>query len=207
MVEEPPVKTTTAAESTLLSGEDLSKTVDEICAMGFEKEQVIAALKAAFNNPDRAIEYLFNGIPENVGATISQPSGGMGAFGGAQNQQAPTQSNSLAAIANDPGFQQLRLAVQQNPALLQGILAQLAQSNPQLFQVISQNQEAFLQLLMQGGDAGQDFGFDEEGVEPMDGIENEGDGGFGQAGAGGARQRVVEVTQEEKEAIERVINC
>lgn len=28
--------------------------------MGFEKEQVIKALKAAYNNPERAIEYLFN---------------------------------------------------------------------------------------------------------------------------------------------------
>lgn len=59
--------------------------------------------------------------------------------------------NPLAAIANDPSFQQLRLAVQENPALLQGILTQLSQTNPQLFQLISQNQEAFLQLLMQQG--------------------------------------------------------
>ena len=28
--------------------------------MGFEKEQVLKALKAAYNNPERAIEYLFN---------------------------------------------------------------------------------------------------------------------------------------------------
>jgi len=44
----------------------MTKTIDEICAMGFEKDKVKEALKAAFNNPERAIEYLFNGIPTNI---------------------------------------------------------------------------------------------------------------------------------------------
>lgn len=48
--------------SSLLVGEQLNKTIDEICAMGFAKDQVIQAMKAAYNNPDRAIEYLFNVI-------------------------------------------------------------------------------------------------------------------------------------------------
>lgn len=63
-----------------------------------------------------------------------------------------TLENPLAALAELPMFNQLRAAVQQNPMLLQAVLSQLAQTNPQLFQLISQNQEAFLKLLTEGGD-------------------------------------------------------
>lgn len=33
-------------------------------AMGFEHDQVVRALRAAFNNPERAADYLLNGIPD-----------------------------------------------------------------------------------------------------------------------------------------------
>jgi UV excision repair protein RAD23 len=41
-------------------GEEVNKAVDEMVNMGFPKEQCIAAMKAAFNNPERAIEYLLS---------------------------------------------------------------------------------------------------------------------------------------------------
>lgn len=48
----------------MVIGEEHKEKVDMIVAMGFEKEKVEQALRAAYMNPDRAIEYLIsNNIP------------------------------------------------------------------------------------------------------------------------------------------------
>jgi UV excision repair protein RAD23 len=49
-----------ASASNVVLGDKFNQTVEEICKMGFPKEDTIKALKAAFNNPDRAIDYLIN---------------------------------------------------------------------------------------------------------------------------------------------------
>lgn len=76
----------------------------------------------------------------------------------------------------------------QNPALLQPMIQQLAQSNPQLAQYVEQNPEALLQLL--GGLGGEG---DEEGDFPG------GEGGQLPPGT-----QVVQITPEERDAIDRV---
>ncbi|KAJ3699329.1 hypothetical protein LUZ61_003034 [Rhynchospora tenuis] len=57
------------AASNLVSGSGLEQTVQQILDMGggtWDRDMVIRALRAAYNNPERAVEYLYSGIPENV---------------------------------------------------------------------------------------------------------------------------------------------
>ena len=170
-------------------------------AMGFERAQIDRAMRAAFFNPDRAIEYLLSGIPENVqaeqrqgggargGAAATSPApattgtgppkstpgagggvaepvnlfeaaaqagqgqggarGGAGARSGAAAAAAGGQGApvNMDFLRNSPHFQHLRQLVQQQPAMLEPILQQVAEGNPQLAQMIGQNQDQFLQLL------------------------------------------------------------
>lgn len=188
--------------SALLVGQQGNSVISQMEAMGFERSQIERAMRAAFFNPDRAIEYLLNGIPESVqaeqrqgggargaaAATSSPPAttaapaptsppaaaeagadepvnlfeaaaqagqGQGGARGGAAARSgagapaggAPAAAVNMDFLRNSPHFQHLRQLVQQQPAMLEPILQQVAEGNPQLAQMIGQNQDQFLQLL------------------------------------------------------------
>ncbi|XP_065099664.1 UV excision repair protein RAD23 homolog B [Paramisgurnus dabryanus] len=191
------------ATSALVTGQSYENMVTEIMLMGYERDRVVAALRASFNNPDRAVEYLLTGIPTEAeggsvgGADPVAPSGGAPVVSTGLSSPsiiAPSQpstgsgANPLEFLRNQPQFLQMRQIIQQNPSLLPALLQQIGRENPQLLQQISSHQEQFIQMLN----------------EPVQEAGQGGGGGGGVAEAGGGQMNYIQVTPQEKEAIERL---
>lgn len=184
-----------SATSDLVVGAEYNAMVQNIMDMGYEKSQVEAALRASFNNPDRAVEYLLTGIPPSAAgltgapaapASAAVPQVSSPAVVGGESTPAAAGSgeNPLAFLRDHEMFQQIRAVIQQNPNMLSTMLQQIGQSNPQLLQIISQNQEAFIRMINESEG--------EEGAA----VEGE-EGGADQPG-------VIQVSPQDKEAIERL---
>ncbi|CAN7116902.1 unnamed protein product [Brassica rapa subsp. narinosa] len=203
------------AASNLAAGSNLESTILQILDMGggaWDRETVVRALRAAFNNPERAVEYLYSGIPEQaeVPPVARAPaSGGQPANPPAQAQQpaaAPATGpnanpldlfpQGLPNVGANPGggtldflrnsqqFQALRAMVQANPQVLQPMLQELGKQNPNLMRLIQEHQADFLRLIN----------------EPVEG----GAEGANLFGEGMPQPQAIQVTPEERDAIERL---
>lgn len=78
----------------------------------YEREQVVQALRASFNNPDRAVEYLLTGIPAQLFEDPPEDPPET------QEQLQDQSQDPLAFLRMQPQFQQMRQVIQQNSQLL-----------------------------------------------------------------------------------------
>ncbi|KAL8805884.1 MAG: hypothetical protein Q9182_001665 [Xanthomendoza sp. 2 TL-2023] len=85
--------------SALTLGAQREAAVQDMENMGFPRAEIDRAMRAAFFNPDRAVEYLLNGIPESVQQEQQESQAGRGGAGGAR-QNVPAASPPTAAPAN-----------------------------------------------------------------------------------------------------------
>lgn len=206
------------AASNLVAGSNLEGAIQQILDMGggtWDRETVVRALRAAYNNPERAVEYLYSGIPEmpevppaggNPPPVLQAPNQAAQPQQAAQPEAVPSSApnanpldlfpqglpnigsntggaNTLEFLRNSQQFQALRAMVQANPQILQPMLQELGKQNPHLMRLIQEHQADFLRLIN----------------EPVEG----GEGNvLGQLA--GAMPQAIQVTPEEREAIERL---
>lgn len=196
------------AESYLVMGDEYNSMVNNIMEMGYERPQVERALRASFNNPYTAVQYLVDGIPDIPGGDAGVPS-------------APAESDSAAAVAtaaaaatetpvpaegedplaflqNQPQFVQMTQMMRSNPQLLDAFLQQIRTTNPGLLQTIQNNQEAFVRMINQPASTGS---------APAGGV---GGGGRTDSHTGIIRPRnrdenAIVLTTQDREAIDRLL--
>lgn len=178
-----PVSVSADPSSNIVLGEELDAVITRIMDMGYGREEVERALRASFNNPERAVEYLLTGLlPEGEGV------GGEDVGGEESEQEGGEEggSNPLEFLRNQPQFEQMREVIRHNPQLLNTIMQQIGQNQPGLLQLITQNQEAFVRMLNEPATAAERLPAP-SGAPDMSQF-------MGQA----------TITQDDKEAIERV---
>ncbi|XP_016112721.1 UV excision repair protein RAD23 homolog B-like [Sinocyclocheilus grahami] len=123
------------ATSALVTGQSYENMVTEIMLMGYERDRVVAALRASFNNPDRAVEYLLTDIPAESEGSVGGADPYILYFKSKFLNTGPVcAANPLEFLRNQPQFLQMRQIIQQNPSLLPALLQQIGRENPQLLQ-------------------------------------------------------------------------
>ncbi|KAL8250254.1 hypothetical protein R6Q59_033947 [Mikania micrantha] len=193
--------------STVVTNNSMEQNIQHILDIGggsWDRETVTRALQAAYNNPERAIDYLYSGIPDTVEVAVpvtqlpatQSATGSAAPLSGGPNasplnlfpQEIPAAAaggnlGSLDFLRNNQQFQALRSMVQSNPQILQPMLQELGKQNPQLLGLIQENHAEFLQLINEPVDASEGDLFD-QGDQEM--------------------PHAISVTPAEQEAIERL---
>ncbi|KAL8196375.1 hypothetical protein R6Q57_024670 [Mikania cordata] len=91
------------AASNLVAVSNLEGTIQHMLDMGggiWDRDMVVRALRAAFNNPERAVEYLYSGIPEPADLPLAA---GVASVPGLQAVNPPTQPTQSAVAVPSTG--------------------------------------------------------------------------------------------------------
>jgi len=191
-------------------GNQLNEAVQNLVAMGFPEADVQRAMRAAFNNPERAAEYLINGIPANIGAApAAQASANQPPAAQAVPYVAPAAAaNPLGAAAQANPMQQL---MAQSPETMAAVLQHIMRNQPELFRGMqgadgNVNPQAIENLV-------RDPNFMRMMMQAMGGVGAGAGAGNAMMGQPNANQRppvgnanVIQLTQAEAASIERLQN-
>ncbi|KAK7195372.1 UV excision repair RAD23-like protein [Novymonas esmeraldas] len=156
--------------------------IDEVASMGFEdRRQIALALRAAFMNVERAVEYLFDGIPPQLveeltrhdaaaaapahppasapetsasAAVAAPPPPESAAPASTVAAQRTPESDMRAALSRIPQFDEIRALYNQNTDTLPVVMQQIALRHPAVYEQIERDPETFLSIMSEVGQSG-----------------------------------------------------
>ena len=215
--------------STFAQGNVRETAIQNIMAMGFERSEVERALRAAFNNPDRAVEYLLSGIPLPA-EPVEQPAqeAAPAATTGAETTEATADATTTEATTETPApitttsstasgnlFEQAALAASNGASPQEGdMMSQvrdILQSQPEMAEVVLQQLAAsnpqMSQLIQSNPEAFLRYitEGDQNALAQALGIPPEYiESAEGEEGEGESNELRIPVTEEENSAITRL---
>jgi UV excision repair protein RAD23 len=155
-------------ETNPFAGAGFESAVDNIRGMGFPEPDIRLALRAAYGNPDRAVDLLMAGVPTAAlqvqAQRASMAAGGSPAAAARPAAAAANPNDPFSALRAHPQFNALRRQIQADPSSLTQVLAQLSATSPELLQTINANSDQFLAMMNEPLEEDEDAGMDEDMV-------------------------------------------
>lgn len=157
------------AESSI--GAEHESLIQNMMELGYSRALVEKALRLSFFNPDVACEHLISeriteanmdqlesdsfalaGVADEYlnfseGVQVPASSGGGGSAGRRTAASTNPENDPLQFLRAQPQFHQMRQQIQQNPSFLNTVLQQIGVNNPALLKLISENQNAFVEMI------------------------------------------------------------
>lgn len=168
-----PVPTASAQESpeaSVISSDAVSpELIDSIVAMGFDdRAQIALALKAAFMNVSRAVEYLCSGIPASAQEQLEYSDSLNWAASSDTLPSEASHQRLRAALQMVPNFAEVKATYQQNKEVLPVILEQMAQRYPDLYTIVTSDLASFQRIMdEEDGSDGQAYSTASEAADSL----------------------------------------
>ncbi len=178
-----------------------TEQIKSLVDMGFDKSQAESAIKAAKGQIDKAIDFLYNGIPEGLNDNDSGQ-------GGEQQSQAQEQAKAPGEESNQQEEDEdpvktvasvAKILCKSNPSTLTILLQNIQHTDPDLMNLIKQREEEFKNFLEEPINE-QDYRAFQKYQQKM-GL---GGLGLGQGSGTGQRQVRLNLTPQDREAINRL---
>ena len=174
---------------------DLSNQINTLVEMGFPKEYAEAALKAAKGNVTIAIEFLYNGIPDNLPSEDNNVNNNTTTTN--TNNETSNTNTELETVKKMASM--VKVLCANDPSQLQSIILGIQRTQPELLELIKRHETEFKSIISQP--------VSEEDIAAFQEFNNLARGGVGGTGgntSNSGRNDVIKLSKTDYDVVQRL---